>query len=146
MSDALSADPRPPGPPDVPTERGPTEPGPAGRGPARFGPWRRELRSFIELFALCGLTFAQPGLDLLAKNTSVLVDLHASRLEAIGIAFAAGSSAPPTLLWSGRGARRRRAPREPAGTSTRASRPVSPAVFFEEVLKHQTELGGTRAW
>ncbi len=143
MSDALSADPRPPGPPDVPTERGPTEPGPAEpgpaeRGPARFGPWRRELRSFIELFALCGLAFAQPGLDLLAKNASVLVDLRASRLEAIGIAFV-WVFAPPTLLWAVEVLVGVVAPRARRYVHAILAAGVA-GVFFEEVLKHQTEL------
>ena len=40
---------------------------------ARFGPWRREVGSFLELFALCGVAIAQPTLDIFQQNADFLL-------------------------------------------------------------------------
>jgi len=64
------------------TEQSETGPPP----PARFGPWRRELRSFLELFALTGIAVVQPVLDLLSKNATLFVALRATaRIEPIDL-------------------------------------------------------------
>jgi hypothetical protein len=58
-----------------------------GEGSARswrgLGPWRGEVRSFVELFALCGIAVAQPAFDLLTKNAELFVTLQTTAIEAI---------------------------------------------------------------
>lgn len=55
------------------------------REPARFGPWRREVRAFLELFALGGIALAQPAFDLLKKNPALFVNRSATELGVVGL-------------------------------------------------------------
>ena len=66
--------------------------------PARFGPRQREVRAFLELFALAGLAFAQPALDLMSKNSEIFFTRGATALEIILFGLIV-IVLPPTLLW-----------------------------------------------
>ncbi len=54
----------------------------------RFGPRRREIRAGLELFALCGVAFAQPTFDLLGKNTGIFATRGSTALDLIVISLA----------------------------------------------------------
>jgi Sulfatase len=109
------------------------------RAPKRFGPWRREVRSYLELFALCGLAFAQPALDVLGKNASVLVELRTSRFETVAIALI-WVLGPPSALWVVEVLVGLAVPRARRFGHAILAAGVS-AVLVVEVLKQQTELG-----
>ncbi len=66
---------------------------------ARFGPWRRELRTFIELFALTGLAVTQPALDLLGNNASLFITLRTSALGTVALVLII-VVVPATILWA----------------------------------------------
>ena len=66
--------------------------------PARFGPRQREVRAFLELFALAGLAFAQPALDLMSKNSEIFFTREATALQIILFGLIV-ISVPPALLW-----------------------------------------------
>ena len=76
-----------------------SEAGAPDAGTARFGPWRREVRAFLELFALTGVTIAQPTFDLLGKNAALFVTLDTTGLQMIALAVLL-VVAPPTVLWA----------------------------------------------
>jgi hypothetical protein len=53
---------------------------------ARFGPWRREVRAFLELLALCGVAVAQPTFDILDNNAVIFVTRGTTPVEIMGLA------------------------------------------------------------
>ena len=59
---------------------------------------RRELRSFTELFAVSGIAFAIPFLNLLSKNSSVFSTYKATLLDVVAIGLLA-VFVPPLLAW-----------------------------------------------
>lgn len=59
---------------------------------------RRELRSFTELFAVSGIAFAIPFLNLLSKNSSVFSTYKATLLDVVTIGLLA-VFVPPLLAW-----------------------------------------------
>ena len=59
---------------------------------------RRELRSFTELFAVSGIAFAIPFLNLLSKNSSFFSFYKATRLDVLAIALLA-VFVLPLLAW-----------------------------------------------
>lgn len=65
----------------------------------RFGPWRREVRTFLELFAVCGIAVAQPTLDLLAKNSAFFVIWRTDRMRFLALTFLIVVG-PPIALWA----------------------------------------------
>jgi arylsulfatase A-like enzyme len=66
----------------------------------RFGPGRREARSFLELFALTGIAFVQPALDVLRRNSKdVFVAAGAGRFEILAL-VAIILLVPPIVLWA----------------------------------------------
>ncbi len=81
-----------------PTDAAAPESAPARTRPARFGPFKREAQSFIELFAIAGLAFAQPALDVLSKNTEVLLSRRADTLEVL-VLTALVLLVPPVVAW-----------------------------------------------
>jgi hypothetical protein len=66
--------------------------------PARWGGWRSELGAFLELFALSGLAFAQPALDLLQKNAGIFVVGRTSPLQLVMVTVVV-LVAPAALLY-----------------------------------------------
>jgi hypothetical protein len=60
---------------------------------------RRELHAFAELFALCGIAFAQPALDILSKNAGLFVTRGTTLLQAI-VLVALIVIGPPAALWA----------------------------------------------
>jgi hypothetical protein len=68
------------------------------QGIARFGPFSSELRSFLELMAICGLAFAQPAFDILQKNAELFVTRETSvwQLLALSALVVLGV---PLVLW-----------------------------------------------
>ncbi|MEO6469977.1 MAG: hypothetical protein ABIP21_12835, partial [Acidimicrobiia bacterium] len=54
----------------------------------RFGPRRREVQAALEIFALCGLAFAQPTFDLLGKNTGIFATRQSSAFDLIVVSIA----------------------------------------------------------
>jgi hypothetical protein len=62
------------------------------------GGLRGEIRSYVELFALSGLAFAQPFFDVLGKNTDVLVARQASPSDVI-VMTALALFVPATVLY-----------------------------------------------
>jgi hypothetical protein len=68
----------------------------AGR---RFGGWRRELRAFVEIFAVAGLAVVQPALDTLRRNANdVFVPPQSSPLEILALLVMI-VLAPPAVAW-----------------------------------------------
>ncbi len=59
-----------------------------GAAPRRFGPRTRELRAALELFALCGIAFAQPTFDLLGKNTGIFATRGSGAFDLIVLSIA----------------------------------------------------------
>lgn len=59
---------------------------------------RRELRSFTELFAVSGIAFAIPILNLLSQNSSIFSAYRATRLDVLAIGLIA-VFLPPLLAW-----------------------------------------------
>jgi hypothetical protein len=108
----------------------------------RFGPWRREVRAFLELLALCGVAVAQPALDVLSKNSSVFVAARASKLETIALAFAI-VLVPPALLWGIEVLVGLAVPRARRAVHALLAAGVL-VVLAAEVLKHQTGLAPLR--
>jgi hypothetical protein len=65
----------------------------------RFGPWRREVGSFLELFALSGVAIAQPTLDIFQQNADFLLSRRTTVQEAV--AFAVMFIVVPAIaLWT----------------------------------------------
>jgi hypothetical protein len=60
---------------------------------------RREVRSFIELFALCGFALAYPLLDLYGRAPEQFVFRSAEARQIIGFALAV-TLVPPVVLWA----------------------------------------------
>jgi Sulfatase len=71
---------------------------PAPIGAPRFGPWRRELRAFLELLAVTGMTLARPTFGILTNNTAVFVSRHTQPLELVAFTLLL-VLLPPFLLW-----------------------------------------------
>lgn len=69
------------------------------REQGRFGPWRREVGSFLELFALCGVAIAQPTLDIFQQNADFLLSRRTTVQEAVAFAVVF-IVVPATLLWT----------------------------------------------
>lgn len=68
--------------------------------PRRFGGWRRELRAFVELFALTGVAIVQPTLDSLRRNSNdIFVPVGASAIQVVAL-VALMLLGPPLLLWA----------------------------------------------
>ncbi len=67
--------------------------------PRRLGPWRREMRSFLELFALTGIAVAQPTLDLLGKNPSLFIVWRSDRSRFLALVFLLVLG-PPIAMWA----------------------------------------------
>jgi hypothetical protein len=65
---------------------------------SRFGPWRREVRSFVELFAVCGMTVARPTLGILGNNAAIFVTRQTRPVELIGLTLFL-VLVPPLVLW-----------------------------------------------
>jgi hypothetical protein len=65
----------------------------------RFGPWRREVGSYLELFALCGVAIAQPTLDIFQQNADFLLSRRTTVQEAVVFAVLF-IVVPATVLWS----------------------------------------------
>ena len=59
---------------------------------------RRELRAFTELFAVSGIAFAIPILNLLSKNSSLFPTYKATPLDVLAIGLIA-VVVPPLLAW-----------------------------------------------
>jgi hypothetical protein len=59
---------------------------------------RRELRSFTELFAVSGIAFAIPFLNLLSKNSSFFSTYKATLLDVVAIGLLA-IFVPPLIAW-----------------------------------------------
>lgn len=76
-----------------------TESNPGPQSTSRFTEVvRRELRSFTELFAISGIAFAIPFLNLLSKNSSFFSYYKATRLDVLAIGLLA-VFVPPLLAW-----------------------------------------------
>ncbi|CAB4647510.1 unannotated protein [freshwater metagenome] len=76
-----------------------TESNPGPQSTSRFTKVvRRELRSFTELFAVSGIAFSIPILNLLSKNSSVFSVYKATRLDVLAIALLA-VFVLPLLAW-----------------------------------------------
>ena len=71
----------------VPNDGAPTK-GVAPERARRFGPRRREVQAALEIFAVCGLAFAQPTFDLLGKNTGIFATRRSSSFDLIVVSFA----------------------------------------------------------
>lgn len=105
----------------------------------RFGPWSRELRSFLELFAIVGLAFAQPLFDLLANNAELFVSRRTTGSQLVAFA-AIVVLVPPALLWVAEVA---------VGVVVPPARRwvhvgfvgIAAGVAVEELVKEQTDLG-----
>lgn len=67
--------------------------------PARLGPWRREVRAFLELFALAGVAVAQPVFDLLGKNAGLFILWRTTRAQLVALTVLA-LFAPAVGLWA----------------------------------------------
>ena len=65
----------------------------------RFGPWRREVGSFLELFALCGVAIAQPTLDIFQQNADFLLSRRTTVQEAVAFAVLF-IVVPAAVLWT----------------------------------------------
>src|SRR4051812_12059677 len=63
------------------------------------GDWRRSGRSFLELFALSGIAFAQPTLDLLSKSTGLFFTRGTTGLQTIALVLLI-LLVPPAALWA----------------------------------------------
>jgi hypothetical protein len=74
------------------------EGGEAQPRPRRFGPLKREVRAALELFAIAGLAFAQPALDLLTKNTEIFVIRRSTPAQVIALTLAI-LLVPPVVAW-----------------------------------------------
>ena len=78
--------------PAVEPEPATVEPGPTAEGrPPR---WRREVRAFAELFALCGFAFAQPLLDIFGKAPDQFIFRGAGRGDIVAFALLVTFAAP----------------------------------------------------
>jgi Sulfatase len=105
---------------------------------ARFGPWRRELRAFLELFALTGVAVTQPALDLLSKNAGLFITLRTSAIATVALVLII-VFVPAAVLW---------AVESLIGAALPRVRPYVHALFAVgivtviaiEVLKKQTAL------
>jgi hypothetical protein len=65
----------------------------------RFGGWRRELRAFVELFALTGVAIVQPAFDTLRRNANdVFVPPRMSQLGMILLILSI-LLGPPLIAW-----------------------------------------------
>jgi hypothetical protein len=67
--------------------------------PARFGPWGREVRAFLELFALTGIAVALPAFDVLEGNASIFVSRGTTGTEIVFLALVI-VLVPALVLWS----------------------------------------------
>ena len=82
---------------DVVAEPGPTTRAPEPAPDADRG-WRGRARSFLELFALSGIAFAQPMLDLLSKSTGLFFTRGTTGIQAIALVLLI-LLVPATVLW-----------------------------------------------
>src|SRR3954447_788178 len=106
---------------------------------ARFGPWRREVRAFLELLALTGVTVAQPTFDLLANNAASFVSLDTTWIQAVLLATVV-VLVPATALWVIEVLIGAVVP--PARRFVHALLAAAVlSVLAVEVLKHQTDIG-----
>jgi Sulfatase len=103
-----------------------------------FGPFRRELESFAELFALCGVAVVEPTLDLLSKNATLLVTLRATKVQTVML-VALVMLVPPVSIWLVEVTVGLLVPsaRRPAHAVLAAG---IVGVLAVEALKHQTDL------
>ncbi len=114
---------------------------PSAPSSRRFGPLSREVRAFLELFAIAGLAIAQPALDVLSKNTEVLVVRRTTPLEAVLLTLTVLLAAP-AVAWC---------VEVVAGLIVPGARRwvhallvgLFVAILAEEVAKHSTDLGRT---
>ncbi len=68
--------------------------------PARFGPPAREVRAYLELFALTGVAFVQPLLDSLRRNSNdIFVAGANTRLQTLAL-LAIVLFVPSAVLWA----------------------------------------------
>jgi Sulfatase len=65
----------------------------------RFGPPTREIRAFLELFALAGIAITQPTLDILSKNTGVFLTRGTSVATVVEITLLV-TVVPAAALWT----------------------------------------------
>lgn len=122
------------------TEASTTEPAVPPR-PARFGPWRREARAFLELFALAGIAFTQPALDILSKNTGVFVTRGSTPLQVLALTL--GILVLPALaLWGAEVLVGLALPRVRRWVHALAAAGLL-GVFALEFVKKQSDLGPT---
>jgi arylsulfatase A-like enzyme len=105
-----------------------------------FGPWRREVRAFLELFALSGVAVAQPAFDLLTKNAELMVTLRTTAFEAVLFTVLV-LLVPPAVLWAVEVLVGLAVPRLRRYAHA-ALAAVVVTVLAIEVLKHQTDLPG----
>jgi hypothetical protein len=66
--------------------------------PPRPTPLRRELRAFLELFALAGFALAYPLLDLYGRAPEIFVFRNATTTQIVGFALLV-TVMPPVVLW-----------------------------------------------
>lgn len=109
---------------------------------ARFGPRTREVRAALELFALCGIAFAQPTFDLLGKNTGIFATRGSTALDLVVLSLAV-LFVPAAILYGvevvvGLGLPRLR----PFAHALLCGIPFG--IFVEEILKRTTDLAPQR--
>ncbi len=110
--------------------------------PKRFGPRTREVRAALELFALCGIAFAQPTFDLLGKNTGIFATRGSTAIDLIVVSLAI-LIVPPFALYTVDVLVGLVAPR--ARRYAHALLCGLPfGIFVEELLKRTTDLAPQR--
>ena len=109
---------------------------------ARFGTRTREVRAGLELFALCGIAFAQPTFDLLGKNTGIFATRGSTSFDLVVLSLAI-LFVPAVILY---------AVEVGVGLALPRVRPYAHAllcgipfgIFVEEILKRTTDLAPPR--
>ncbi len=109
---------------------------------ARFGPPQREVRSALELFALCGIAFAQPTFDLLGKNTGIFATRGSTAFDLIVVSLAI-LFVPAIVLYAIEVLVGLAAPRARRYAHALACG-IPFGIFVEEILKRTTDLAPQR--
>jgi hypothetical protein len=105
----------------------------------RIGPWRGEVRAFLELFAVCGMTIARPTLGILGNNTAIFVTRQTRPAELVGLTLFL-VLVPPLVLWLFEVAVGAAAPVARRAVHIALVAAVA-GVFVVATLKKQTALG-----